>query len=415
MKITTRTTPLTTRTIRAALSKREGRQVISDQNTRGLVLVINPTSARYEFRWRPRGKQPDGKRYTLKSKTIGTPETMSIEEARLEAAILGAQAMKGDIVSGSQGGNLDDNLDRYLAALKTKKGNTQYLREQERNLKAAIAGHKDINPAKIGRADILSMLDQFADRPDTHRHAYGALRRFFKDMEQRDIIPISPADGIPDDSKPAPSRARDRFFTKTEIAAYLTAARKIGGVKGDIALALAYIPARRSEVSAMTWDEIDLDARTWTLPGLRTKNGDMHRYHLHDLAIDMLERRKAATGGKGLVFPSAVHGGELSGWSQLKSRISKAAKIDGWTWHDWRRTFVSLLAEREHVEVVLDGIINHRQSATRGGVLGVYNVSVRWDDRVRAINDWYAVLRNDDPPTANNVIVLAPEKRTASK
>ena len=46
--------------------------------------------------------------------------------------------------------------------------------------------------------------------------------------------------------------------------------------------------ARSGEARGATWDEIDLDAKTWTIPGDRMKAGKPHRVPLSDAAIAVL-------------------------------------------------------------------------------------------------------------------------------
>jgi integrase len=45
---------------------------------------------------------------------------------------------------------------------------------------------------------------------------------------------------------------------------------------------------RESEVAGMAWSELDLDGRTWTIPGARAKNGKPIIVHLNGLAIEVL-------------------------------------------------------------------------------------------------------------------------------
>jgi len=65
-----------------------------------------------------------------------------------------------------------------------------------------------------------------------------------------------------------------------------------------------------AEARLATWDEIDLDARVWTLPAARTKAGREHRVPLCSRAVEIVDdaRRLGVdpTGGAtaGLVFPS---------------------------------------------------------------------------------------------------------------
>lgn len=43
-------------------------------------------------------------------------------------------------------------------------------------------------------------------------------------------------------------------------------------------------------------------------------------------------------------------------------------------------------------ELVVDAILNHRQAATRGGVLGVYQRAQRWPEQVMAMEAWGTIL-----------------------
>ena len=58
--------------------------------------------------------------------------------------------------------------------------------------------------------------------------------------------------------------------------------------------------SRPSEAVEARWEEIDLEARLWTIPGERMKKGKAHRVPLSEPAVEMLKRRHAAAGG--LVF-----------------------------------------------------------------------------------------------------------------
>jgi integrase len=57
---------------------------------------------------------------------------------------------------------------------------------------------------------------------------------------------------------------------------------------------LALTGQRGSEVFEMTWQEIDLAAKTWTLPASRAKNGRQHSVPLSDAAIAILQELKSS-------------------------------------------------------------------------------------------------------------------------
>ena len=67
---------------------------------------------------------------------------------------------------------------------------------------------------------------------------------------------------------------------------------------------LVLTAARSGEVRGATWDEIDLEAATWTIPAARMKSAREHRIPLSVQALEVLEEARPLSGGEGLVFPS---------------------------------------------------------------------------------------------------------------
>src|SRR5207253_2807792 len=77
-----------------------------------------------------------------------------------------------------------------------------------------------------------------------------------------------------------------RLWTATET---LDAQQRKDAVAWGALLRLLLLTAQREgEVAGIRWSEIDLDARTWTIPGARAKNGKEHVVHLSDLALEVL-------------------------------------------------------------------------------------------------------------------------------
>jgi integrase len=186
----------------------------------------------------------------------------------------------------------------------------------------------------------------------------------------------------------------------------------------DLARFLIAVPCRRGEAARLEWAHVDLEATEWRQPGHMTKNRDPHRLHLHALALDVLRERQKATGGSRLVFPAPKSGNAVDTFSDLKAVLVDATKptngevatvLDGWTWHDLRRSFATALGEAGIPETVADALLNHRQSATRGGVLGVYQRASRWPEQVRAMELWGRLLKAaiEGRPAGAEVISLA--------
>jgi len=60
--------------------------------------------------------------------------------------------------------------------------------------------------------------------------------------------------------------------------------------------------------------------------------------------------------------------------------------------HDFRRSFATALGEAGISETVADAMLNHRQSAPRGGVMGVYQRASRWQEHEKAMQFWGRLL-----------------------
>jgi integrase len=127
------------------------------------------------------------------------------------------------------------------------------------------------------------------------------------------------------------------------------------------ALEFAILTATRSgEALAARWDEIDLDAKIWTVPPARTKAAREHRVPLSDRAVAILrEMGEAKTGD--YIFPGQRVGRPLSGmaFEMLLRRIGSPYTADGFrsSFRDWagnETTFSRELAEHALAHVIGD-------------------------------------------------------------
>jgi integrase len=99
--------------------------------------------------------------------------------------------------------------------------------------------------------------------------------------------------------------------------------------------------ARSGEVRGATWDEIDLNAKVWTIPADRMKAGKEHRSALSNEAIGLLKTMPRIDDNN-YVFPSP-RGGMLSDMSL--AAVLKRMKLDVVP-HGFRSTFRDWASER---------------------------------------------------------------------
>jgi integrase len=140
---------------------------------------------------------------------------------------------------------------------------------------------------ELTKRQVIDLVTEIAARgtPATANKLLKVVKTFFGWCVGHAILELSPAKGV---AAPARERARDRVLDDKELARIIRAARQIGGPYGAIVELLARTGQRREEVAQLTWDEIDLAGRTWTLPASRTKNGKPHIVHLSKAAIAVL-------------------------------------------------------------------------------------------------------------------------------
>lgn len=421
MKVITKGTKKITKTVIADTWRQRAdgmRLVVRDQECRGLALIVNPTAMSWVYSYKPRGHDDQGKRFSTRSITIGNPETHSVDEARVEAsAIKGRVKVGGDpgaerkeeikSKAVARGRTASKLLEEYAIALPKRPKLRGHGRLSERHVASELAfaaaaikgcGLGERPVTEIAPTDIRAIVAAAAEHPAVARHWFGAVSRFFDWLLDEGLVPVNPCSLLPKARRPRAVQPRQTYQTPSQLAVLWRSADVLDETRRDLFRLLIAIPARREEVAKLDWSQIDLKQAVWTMSHKRTKNGDTHRIFLPDLALAILAHRHMVAGQpkSGLVFPGPRAGHSIKTFTDLKERISAAApEVTGWTYHDFRRGFVTALGEAGVSETLADAILNHRQSATRGGVLGVYQKALRWPEQVDAMKLWGRLLEQE--------------------
>ena len=96
-------------------------------------------------------------------------------------------------------------------------------------------------------------------------------------MRGKDIVAASPAAGM---TLPTQERPRDRVLSDDELLWLWQACDEIGWPFGPYVKLLLLTAQRRDEAAGLERAEVDLEARVWTIPGARAKNGRLHEVQL---------------------------------------------------------------------------------------------------------------------------------------
>jgi integrase len=148
----------------------------------------------------------------------------------------------------------------------------------------------------------------------------------------------NPAAGI----KAFKEKKRERFMSGEELKAFFKSlSEELNATIRDYLLVSLLTGARRANVQAMRWDELDLKRGTWMIPGEKAKAGESINLPLSPAVVKILESRKISAGVKPWVFRGRGKSGHLiepkSGWK----RILKRAELSDLRLHDLRRTLGS--------------------------------------------------------------------------
>ena len=129
--------------------------------------------------------------------------------------------------------------------------------------------------------------------------------------------------------------------------------------------------ARREEVCAAKWQDIDWTAKIWTIAA--TKNGKPHSVPLSSQAVALLQARcPVKPKADALVFASST-GAALGNWDRETKAIMVASETAGWHRHDLRRTGATMLGEMGELPDIIEAALNH--TAIHSTLAATYNRS----------------------------------------
>ena len=104
-----------------------------------------------------------------------------------------------------------------------------------------------------------------------------------------------------------------------QMGAFMASLKAQEGL-GALAMQFTILTATRTgEAIGARWDEIDLDAGVWTIPGSRMKAGREHRIPLSKTALAILRARQKSGDKTVFVFPGGKRGRAISNMAMLQT------------------------------------------------------------------------------------------------
>jgi integrase len=407
---------ITKRSVEAiALPSIGKREFLWDDTLKGFGVMVTGNSVRsYVLQFRLGGRGHPTKRATIGQH--GNPWTA--ERARERAADLLEDIRKGiDPVEAErqradkrqQQRKSDTRLafSTYADTFTSKHAEARGLRSAD-DIKAVF--RRDLKPkflnmpiSSITRADVRDCLDEISERsPSAANKAHKWLRKLLAWAIDRGDLTSSPMAEMP---APHKDGERKRVLRGQELRLVWSAAEAIGHPFGTMVKLLLLTGQRLREVAGMKWEELDLAAAEWMIPGERTKNGHDHLCPLNTTAAaiinaiepDAKKRKGHVLTTNGRTAISGFSKAKIALDNEIAGLIAKDAVWRGgepeplapWMYHDLRRSLATgcqaLGFPIEHVEALLNHV-----SGRRGGIVRIYQRHEYREEKARAVAAWGA-------------------------
>ncbi len=318
-----------------------------------------------------------------KAHTFGEYPHTSLREARQRVIKLRADLRDGidpndhDPFGYSVSEAVEAHIAEHCSQLKSGRNPARVLRKE------LSAAHRDLPLTDLGASNIRAILTRIEDRgaPVEAARAFAYLSKFFNwAMRKKGWITSNPMDLI---EKPSGNAStRDRVLSDHEVVSVWNS---LDNAPGDALIKLLILTgARQGEVCGLTWDDVDLKARTLTFRN--TKNGEDRVIPMSDSVFAVINAQPVM--GNFVITTSGDR--PFSGFSQLTRRVQRDSGTSDWRQHDLRRTcgtgLQKLSVDRETIRAVL----GHKHS---DGATPVYlrhdflpemrDALMRWDQHLR--------------------------------
>jgi len=237
----------------------------------------------------------------------------------------------------------------------------------------------------IDRRACLDVVDTIAERGHVvlSRRVFSNLHRLFVWAISRGIIETNPLQHA---EKPGSETSRDRVLTDAELVKVWNAADKLSPSYRDVFKLLVLTGARKQEIAALTWAE--LDDGIVTLEGERTKNGKPHIIPLSSAARSIIAA--VTKRHDSYVFPT-VNNTPAGNFTKAKVILDRESGVTDWVMHDLRRTVATGLQKLGVALTVTEAILGH-SGGSRGGIVGVYQRHDYATEKAAALEAWGAYV-----------------------
>jgi integrase len=323
---------------------------------------------------------------------IGKGIDPKAEEARRRAEAQRRQVNTFDAVA-------TEFLERHASGLK-KSDEAKRIIEGEFIKRWGARPITDILPEEVAGA-IRAIVKRGA--PYQAHNALGYVRRLYNwAIGTHEFgIQASPVEHLKPKDLIGKREARERTLSNDELRAAWRAAEEMGYPYGPVFRLLILTGQREREVAEMSWPEIELEKRLWTIPARRMKGDRAHEVPLSPTAVALIKSLPQWNGGD-FLFSTTGGAKPINGFSKSKARIDRLSGVSGWVIHDLRRTVRTHLSALPVEDLVRELVIAH----ARPGLHKVYDLHAYQEEKRRCLELWEKRLFSIVEPPPRNVTDL---------
>lgn len=332
----------------------DARQTYLDAELRGLILIVTRTAKLFYYRRKVGG--------VSQRHPLGQFPSRSVEEARAAARAMAVKIDVGDDpISARRALHAEPTFEELFSLFLEKKRN----RAGKPLSPATTRVHRQVVESHLKP---LCKLKVSALTPDKIKAVVTAIKAPGPHNRAKTIISATlewaAAEGLVG-AVDRPTRmvrdrlikSRERFLQPQEVGPLMDAIE--ASPLRDFFMMALFTGARRSNLQAMRWRDLNLEESTWTIP--ETKNGDRLQVPLVPEAVEILTRRKAErVANETWVFPGTGWTGHLVEPKTAWRTVLKRAGIQDFRIHDIRRTLGSWQARAGASLPIIGKSLGHR-------------------------------------------------------
>jgi integrase len=363
--------PFTKAALQGLVLPEHGRRYHYDTKAAGLAVCVTAAGTRTFYFV----KKIDGRPVRVR---IGTFPDLSVENARNAAKQLTLAVARGEDPQADKRARrtettLGELWDYWMTSHAGPHKKSASTDRQRWN--AYLSQWSNRRLSCIKQADVRTLHLQMRATPYVANRMVALLRAMYNVAPEIGYKGDNPARGI----KKYREASRDRFLMPDELPPFFQALdSEPNPIMRTFFLVALLTGARRSNVCAMQWSQIDLPTATWRIPD--TKRGEPQVVPLLPAALDaLLAIREQSVDG--WVFPARNRRGHacphLSDPMPAWRRLLKRAGLKGLRIHDLRRTAGSYMAITGTTLQIIGKALGHTQQQTTAIYSRLTNESVR--------------------------------------